>query len=153
MNQSQFARTILLVEDNEDDVFLLRRGLKQAHLEPILQVVTDGQQAMDYLARRNQGSDGASKELPACVLLDLQLPYFTGFQILEWMRRQPRLARLPVIILTSSTNLADIERAYAAGANSYLVKPSSIDQQARMAQAICLFWLEFNQSPLLVGAG
>lgn len=139
-------RPILVVEDNEDDVFFLRRGFQKANLDPVLHVAADGKEAMEYLTRLTQA--GVQEALsPALILLDLQLPHFTGVQVLEWLRRDQTVGQIPVVVLTSSSNEADIRRAYAAGANAYLVKPSDLDQQTRLAEVIHQFWLGFNLLP------
>ena len=146
MNDAPIPKPILVIEDNEDDLFLLRRGFRRANLDPELEVATDGQEALDYLSKCLK-MDGSKARLPAFILLDLQLPHLTGLQVLEWIRDQELLCRIPVIILTSSSNEADVDRAYDAGANAYLVKPSTLDEQTKMIQACYLFWFEFNQLP------
>jgi CheY-like chemotaxis protein len=146
---SQPARkAILVVEDNEDDVFLLRRGFQKANLDPVLHIVPDGQAAIEYLRAQLATSARAPQFLPALTLLDLQLPYFTGLQVLRWIRGEQVFSRMPVVVFTSSSNAADIESAYQIGANAYLVKPSDLDEQMRLAQLIYHFWLEFNQLPI-----
>lgn len=117
------SKTILLVEDNEDDVFLMRRALKKADINSPVQVVVDGQQALDYLAGNGQFSDRAEHPLPFVIFLDLKLPYLHGFEVLEWMRQQPTLKNLDVVILTSSPEERDREKAAELGVKAYLVKP------------------------------
>ena len=116
-------RTILLVEDNEDDVFFMRRALTRANLQFNLAVASDGQQALDYLAGNGRYSDRTRHPLPALVFLDLKLPYVHGFDVLEWTRRHPSLKDLPVIVLTSSPEERDRQRARELGAQAYVVKP------------------------------
>lgn len=139
-------KSILVVEDNEDDLFLLRRGFKKAEFDPPVDVAADGKMAIDFLGRCIELFGAETQPFPALILLDLQLPYFNGFQVLQWMRGQRLLARVPVVILTSSLNNSDIERAYEAGANAYLVKPSDVDEHTRIAQGIRTFWFELNQT-------
>jgi CheY-like chemotaxis protein len=108
---------IVLVEDNEDDVFFMRRALKGAGITASVHVLTDGQQAVDYLAGETV------RPSPSIVFLDLKLPYCTGFEVLEAMRRQGTLNTTQVVILTSSPEERDRRRARELGASAYLVKP------------------------------
>jgi CheY-like chemotaxis protein len=117
------SATILLVEDNEDDIFLMRRALKKAQAGNNLQTVTDGQQALDYLSGAGQFSDRRLFPLPMIVFLDLKLPYVGGFEVLAWLREQPLLNSIVVVVLTSSAENRDHEKASVLGARSYLVKP------------------------------
>lgn len=118
---------LLLVEDNEDDVFLLRRAMKKAAMDVPIQVVTDGQQALDYLEGSGPYSDRVQYPLPALVFLDLKLPYVHGFEVLSWIRRHSEFKNLPVFILTSSPEERDRKRADELGAKAYLVKPPTAD--------------------------
>ncbi len=137
--------TVLLVEDNEDDVFLMVRALKSAGVELPLQVVTDGQQAVDYLLGRGKHEDRAAYPLPAMIFLDIKMPQVSGLEVLRWLRDQPDLKRIVVIILTSSNQPADVRLAYELGANSYVVKPASFQQLAEFAKAFKLYWLTCNR--------
>jgi CheY-like chemotaxis protein len=114
---------VLLIEDTEDDVFLMRRALRAGNVNVALQVVNDGQEAMDYIAGTERFADRALFPLPVLVLLDLKLPYIHGFQVLEALRSHPVLNQTPVFVLTSSPEERDRERAEALGAKSYHVKP------------------------------
>jgi CheY-like chemotaxis protein len=114
---------ILLVEDSEDDVFIMRHALKQAQIRARVEVVPDGQAAVDYLAGSGPYRDRKAYPLPALVFLDLKLPYLTGFEILSWIRTQPSLSEVIVVVLTSSGEERDQTKAYSLGARSYLVKP------------------------------
>lgn len=114
---------VLLVEDNPDDAFLMRRALKKTGLELPLHLATDGQIAIDYLRGANEFSDREKYPLPAVVFLDLKLPFVTGFQVLEWIRDHPTLHDLNVVILTSSAEDRDFKRAKQLGVIAYLVKP------------------------------
>lgn len=140
-------RTILQVEDREEDVFLLRYAFKRAGIENPIQVAVDGQQAVDYLSGKDAYSDRLQFPLPQLVLLDLQLPHLTGLQVLEWIQQQPALKSLIVIVLSSSIHEGDIRRAYELGANAFLVKPSSTDTLADMSVALKHFWLTHNTYP------
>ncbi len=101
--------TILLVEDNQSDVFLVGRAFHKAKVPHLLQVVEDGEQAVAYLSGAGPYADRSRFPLPLFVLLDLKLPRKSGFEVLEWLRRQPAIRRVPVVILTSSDHLEDVE--------------------------------------------
>jgi len=134
-------RKILVVEDSEDDFILLRQALKRAKVDVPLEWITDGQQAIDFFTTAVKGStEPANKPLPTLVLLDIKLPYKTGFEVLHWIREQEQLKQLPVIMLTSSNETVDREKAVQFGANSYLVKPSSIESLARMLKDLHDQW-------------
>lgn len=137
-------RAILLVEDNEDDVFLMKRALQGAHVANPLYVVEDGQAAEDYLTGAGKFADREAHPMPAIVFLDLKLPYISGHDVLAWIRRQKDLDGLVVIVLTSSNEASDLSRCYALGANSYLVKPPTPDQLEDLAKAFKWYWLEYN---------
>lgn len=118
-------QTILLVEDDSNDVLLLQRAFRRAGLTHALQVVSDGDQAVAYLGGDGQFADRTKHPLPALILLDLKLPRRSGLEVLEWLRNQPpEIKSLPVIVLTSSRLSEDVDRAYGLGANSYMAKPS-----------------------------
>ena len=116
---------ILVAEDDENDVFLIKRALHQAQFENPLAVVQTGEEAIAYLKGAAPYQDREKHPLPALVLLDLKMPRRDGFEVLAWIRQQPELNGLAVVVLTSSQESSDINRAYALGANSYLVKPAN----------------------------
>lgn len=117
------STTILLVEDNEDDVFIMKRALKKAGIVLPLQVVTDGQQALDYLGGKNGFADRSQFPLPGFVFLDLKLPNIHGFDVLAWIREHGLLESMRVIVLSSSAETKDVEKALSFGAHAYVVKP------------------------------
>jgi CheY-like chemotaxis protein len=119
-------RTLLLVEDNPDDIFLMRRALTKSGLELSLQIVTDGKQALEYFRGIGLYEDRSRYPRPAWVFLDLKLPYLNGFEVLEWLRRDPENKDLDVVILTSSPEERDKEIAEKLGARAYLVKPPTV---------------------------
>lgn len=139
--------TILVVEDNADDVLLLQRAFRKANLVNPLRVVSDGQAAIDYLAGRPPFDDREANPLPALVLLDLKLPKLGGHEVLGWIRAQPGLRRLPVAMLTSSREAPDVTRAYDLGANSYLAKPVDFDSLLDMVKTLQLYWMILNERP------
>lgn len=136
---------ILLVEDNEDDIFFLQRAVKKASIETPLQVVRDGRQAIDYLLGTGPFADRAEFPLPSLVLLDLKLPLVHGLDVLKWIRAQPRLATLIVVVLTSSHLDADVRQAYQLGANSFLVKAASAEKLTEMVKCMHEYWLQHNR--------
>lgn len=117
---------VLLVEDDSNDALLLRRAFHRARLTSLLQVVSNADEAMAYLEHKPPFNNNADENpIPSLLLLDLNLPGTSGLELLEWLRKQPApLKDLPVIILTSSRDTDDIDRAYALGANSYMAKPN-----------------------------
>ena len=132
----QLQPTILLVEDNDEDVFLLRRALRKASVSCSLQVATDGEEAIDYLAGRGVFADRSSHPLPSLVLLDLKLPYVNGFEVLAWITTQSAYKDLRVIILTSSGEEPDRAKAELFGIREYFLKPPTAELIARVAQAV-----------------
>ncbi|HEX2973709.1 MAG TPA: response regulator [Tepidisphaeraceae bacterium] len=139
------TQPILQVEDEEADVFLLQHAFKRAGIQNPVSVVRDGQEAIDYLSGKGEFADRLKHPLPCLMLLDLKLPRIGGLEVLEWVRQQPNLAGLVVVVFSSSAMLSDIERAYALGASSYIQKPSSIENTNQVAQLLKGWWLGFNQ--------
>jgi CheY-like chemotaxis protein len=137
--------TILLVEDNEDDAYLMKRALRDAGIRNPLQIVEDGQQAIDYLAGHGAYADRKVAPMPMIVFLDLKLPHRSGHDVLEWIRRQPQFAKLIVIVLTSSNEPVDLNRSYRLGANSFVVKPPTARELLELAEAFKLWWLKQNE--------
>lgn len=140
-------RTILLVEDNPDDVLLIQRAFRKASLPYPLHQVSDGEEAINYLDGKGIYANRQQHPLPGLLLLDLKLPRTSGMEVLAWLKAQPGLAQLPVVVFTSSREDTDIQRAYELGANSYLVKPVSFDALLEMVQTLGLYWLQFNERP------
>jgi CheY-like chemotaxis protein len=138
-------RAILLVEDNEDDVFLMKRALKAATVANPLFVVENGQAAVDYLSGVDKFKDRGAFPIPSIVFLDLKLPLISGHDVLAWIRRQKELESLVVVVLTSSNEQQDLQRCYQLGANSYVVKPPTAEQLEDLAKAFKLYWLVFNR--------
>jgi len=139
--------TILMVEDDPNDIMLTQRAFMQASLVNPLRIVRDGEEAINYLGGREPYADRTRYPLPSLVLLDLKLPKKSGLEVLEFLRAQPSLEQTPVIVLTSSQESSDIQRAYALGANSYLLKPVGFDGLLDMVKAIGMYWVILNQGP------
>lgn len=139
------ASRILLVEDDENDVTFMRLALKKAGIAGALQIAEDGEQAIHYLRGEGAYADRSRYPLPALVFLDLKLPRVMGMDVLRWIRDQPFLDLLVVIVLTSSQQRSDIRMACSLRANSYLVKPSSPLQLQEMMSLVKHYWLRLNQ--------
>ena len=138
--------TILLVEDNDDDVLIARRALRDVHRGVHrLEVARDGREAMDDL-RRRRGDDSGSA-LPDLVLLDVNMPRLDGFGVLQEVREDDVLRGIPFVVLTTSAAEWDIRRAYELGANSYLVKPESYRGTVRLLEAVCAYWTLVVKGP------
>ena len=137
--------TVLVVEDLENDVFFLRHALKKAKIDLSLQVVTDGQMAIDYLSGSGLYADRRAFPLPNFIFLDLKLPQVHGLDVLQWIRQQERLAQIIVIILSDSGLEEDVYRAYRLGANSYLVKPNDISKLAEIFKDLSNWWFKHDR--------
>lgn len=147
--QSHFDRQVfLLAEDSESDVFLMQRAFSASGIPNPVKVVSDGEEAIAYLAGEGRFSNRQEFPLPAVVLLDLNMPRKNGFEVLEWMRSQPTMKRIVVIILTASNRGLDADRAYDLGANFYLTKPSKYEDLVKMGKCLCE-WLRLNHFPNL----
>jgi CheY-like chemotaxis protein len=138
---------ILLAEDNEVDVLLTRRAFAKAGLLNPLHVVPDGQEAIAYLCGAGKYSNRAEYPLPVLMLLDLKMPKKNGLEVLQWVREQPGLRALRVIVLTTSDLFLDVNRAYQLGANSYLVKPIEFDHFVRISETLKGYWLWMSKAP------
>lgn len=131
---------ILLVDDDPDDRLLVRLGWRSAGIGQPLCELDGGQKAIDYLS-------DAREAAPALVLLDLKMPGRSGFDVLGWIRASEAWKRLPVVILSASTSPEDVSEAYRLGANSFLIKPSSIQELGELLGAFKGYWLRFNEFP------
>jgi CheY-like chemotaxis protein len=138
------APTILLVEDNIDDVILTRRALRKVGVSAALATVGDGEEAKAYLLGTGAFADRNAHPMPALVLLDWKLPRCSGVEVLDWIRARSEMDTLPVVVLTSSRQQEDIEQAYAAGANSYLQKPVAFSELVELLGRLHLYWFETN---------
>lgn len=138
---------ILLAEDDPNDTLLIQRAFQKAGLGENLKAVSDGDEVIGYLRGDGPYSDRSRYPLPFLLLLDLKMPATDGFEVLEWLRSQPNLKRLLVVVLTSSNLQADVDRAYELGANSYLVKPVEFNEMVHMIQRFEAYWTEINRFP------
>lgn len=147
LSAEEKEHVILLVEDSADDVRLIQRAMKKAGIGAPVHVVQDGDAAVAYLDGAGAYSDRAAHPAPSLVLLDLKLPRRSGFDVLAHLRAHPVHARTIVVVLTSSRQRADIDRAYEAGANSYLVKPIRPEDMNRLFETLHVYWLHTNEPP------
>lgn len=138
---------ILLVEDNEDDVFLTEQALKKLKCENPVRVVGDGDQAVNYLSGEGEFADREKFPFPRLVLLDLKLPYRSGLDILAWMREHGNLPRPFVAVLTGSNEPSDLRKAYELGCNTYLVKPPTPQMIYDIIKQFNLDWLRCKALP------
>ena len=138
---------ILLVEDDEADILLLRRAFRNARIANPLTEVHDGQAAIQYLSGEGDYADRARYPIPFMILLDLRLPKLSGFEVIAWLRDQPQLVDLIVVVLTASDHVTDVTKARDLGANSYLVKPGNFEELVQMVKRIKGRWLLLDRLP------
>jgi CheY-like chemotaxis protein len=138
---------ILIVEDREDDILLIRRALEQARVPNPIQVVRSGAEAIAYLSGEGKYINRAEYPLPAFVLLDLKMPGMDGFEVLTWIRQQDELRGLPVVVLTSSDEMSDVNRAYKLGANSFFVKELDFQGTIDFTRLLQSYWLKDIRLP------
>jgi CheY-like chemotaxis protein len=143
------AYPILLVEDSPDDALLIQRAFRKANLANPVQLVRDGEEAVAYLSGDAPFADRARFPLPVFMLLDLKLPRRSGLEVLAWVRQESAVKRLPVVVLTSSRESVDVNRAYDLGVNSYLTKPVGFEALIEMVKNVNLYWLVLNENPEL----
>lgn len=138
---------ILLVEDNSSDAELALRALKKHRLANNLAVVTDGEEALDFIFARGVFSDRSVQNGPKVILLDLKLPKVDGLEVLRVLKSDPRTKIIPVVVLTSSKQESDIVESYRLGVNSYIVKPVDFDKFVAAVRDLGMYWLLLNQPP------
>jgi CheY-like chemotaxis protein len=138
---------ILLAEDREDDIALIRQAFARAYVPNPLQVVRNGEEAIAYLQGEGKYANRAEYPLPELMLLDLKMPRIDGFGVLKWVRRQPTLATLRIVVLTCSEALRDVNEAYSLGANSFMVKPMDFEDVIHMSKFLTSYWLHMSKSP------
>ncbi len=138
---------ILQVEDEEHDVLFLQIALETAGITNPVHVARDGREAIAYLSKAGEFSDPQQFRLPCLILLDLKLPRCGGLEVLRWLRQESGLPCLTVIVFSSSGRQEEIEMAYRLGANSYVVKPSGLQERADFAKCLKDYWLRFHAPP------
>ena len=139
--------TLLIVEDNEDDIFFMERIFKQMGARCDLKFVRDGVEAVEYLSGKGQFKDRVQNPLPTIILMDLKMPRMNGFEVLEWMQKQPEIKLIPTIVVTSSTMQEDVTRAYRSGANAVMNKPVDKDSLLQMLKTFHLYWTDYVEMP------
>ena len=143
---------ILLAEDDPGDQELTRRALTQESFHVDLRIVEDGEEALDYLLRRGAFADPQKSPRPDLMLLDLNMPRVNGREVLREMKKHEYIARVPVIVLTTSEQEADILRSYDLGCSSYIQKPVDIDQFTLAVQQLGTYWFRVVTLPSCVGS-
>ncbi len=145
MNLSR--QIVLLVKDRSDDVLLTQLILKKANLTRPMQVVSNGEDAVAYLDGSGEYADRRAFALPSLIFLDLKLPGISGFEVLTWIRQQPRFDRIQIVVLTGSRHTIDVYRAYELGANSFVAKPVDLQGLAEVIKNLNLGWLHPHTRP------
>jgi len=140
-------KNVLVVEDDEDDAFFIKMACNRSGIPHTLHIVPDGKSAVDYLSGTGTYADRLANPLPNVVFLDVKLPKLTGHEVLEWIRSQPVLKSLPVVMVTNSMQDTDVNRAYELGVTSYLRKTPSRPEFGQAVRVILKYWLELNISP------
>jgi len=138
---------VLLAEDRDDDVALIRKAFAKAYVTNPLQVVRDGEEATSYLSGEGKYADRSKHPFPRLMLLDLKMPRVDGFEVLRWIRQQPGLSALRVVVLTGSDAIRDVNVAYRLGANSFMVKPMDFEDAVQMSRFLTSYWLQMSKTP------
>ena len=144
---------ILLVEDRDDDVVLVRRSFQKAGIKNPIHAVSNGDEALAYLSGAGKYSDRTAHPIPQLMLLDLKMPKTDGFEVLKWIRAHPQLCGIRVVVLTSSEDIRDVNLAYSLGANSFLVKPADPDHFVELTDFISDIWFHWSKAPPPQAAG
>jgi CheY-like chemotaxis protein len=142
---------VLLAEDDEIDVMLLKRAFREVNVHTDVHACSNGDEVLSYLTGRGEYGDRQKYPLPQLLLLDLKMPFKNGFEVLEWLRTDPILRKLPVVIMTSSKLTRDINRAYELGASSYFVKSTDPEKLVQVVKIIEEYWCEHAEKPILPG--
>jgi CheY-like chemotaxis protein len=138
---------ILVAEDDEDYVLLIKQVFMKAHIPNSIHVVWNGEEAISYLKGDGKYSNRDEYPLPDIFLLDLKMPRINGFEVLKWVRSQPSLSALRILVLTSSDEIRDVNEAYQLGANSFLVKPMDFQDFTNLSRLIADFWFKASRTP------
>jgi len=140
--------TILVIEDDANDLFFLKRAFDTLQTQCDMRAVGDGADAIDYLRGVDEYSDRERFPLPALILMDLKMPRVDGFEFLAWLRREPSLKVIPVVVLSSSNLPQDVRRAYDLGANSFIVKPGDNATLPQTMKTLASYWLDVCETPM-----
>jgi CheY-like chemotaxis protein len=144
--------TVLLVDDDADAVFLFERAYQRAGITYPFAVAQSADEAIAYLTGEGRYADRATYPMPALILLDIKMPGRTGFEVLQWIRNNSAVSPLRVVMLTGSPYGADVNQAYRLGANSYLTKPTDLDEFRDILGTLCAHWLRHSKPPELTEA-
>jgi CheY-like chemotaxis protein len=139
-------KNVLLIEDSEDDIFMIKMACQRTGIPHLLRVVTDGDMAVSYLSGKEVYADRTTHPMPDVIFLDIKMPKRDGHEVLQWIRSQPALKNIPVVMLTGSSHPADIDRAYKLGVTSYLQKVPCLAEFGQAVRIILKYWLELNIS-------
>ncbi len=137
----------LVIDDNRDDAFLLRRAFQRAKVLNPVHLVHSGEEAIAYLSGEGKYGNRAEFPLPGLILLDIKMPGLDGFGVLTWIRHHPDLRGLRVVILSSSDDMRDVNQAYQLGANSFLIKPADFDRFVEISLALNGYWMWLDHAP------
>ncbi|AFZ58957.1 response regulator [Anabaena cylindrica FACHB-243] len=148
MKDRQATVTILMADDDDDDSLLVHDALVESRLPIQLYIVRDGEELMDYLCHRGLYTDISKAPDPVLILLDLNMPKKHGLEVLKEIKTDPKLRRIPVIVLTSSKAEEDIYNTYELGANSFIIKPETFTSLVEVMRTIGKYWLEIVEMPL-----
>ncbi|WP_414526356.1 response regulator [Nodularia chucula] len=148
MQGSQATITILMADDDEDDGVLVREALAESQLPIDLHIVNNGEELLDYLHNRGLYTDQSQAPRPGLILLDLNMPKKSGWEVLQDIKTDPKLRSIPVIVLSSSDDQQDIHHSYDLGANSFITKPVSFIALVEIIKNIGKYWFEIVQLPL-----
>ncbi len=147
----QAEKVVLLAEDNDDEVMLFKRAFKHAEINHSLRVVHDGEEAIAYLNGEGKFADRSEHPFPVLLLLDLRMPRKDGLQVLRWMRGQPAIKSLPVIMLSNSEDKRSVDMAYELGVNSFIVKSPYPNEFVEQLKDLKRYWLDFSLAPKIKG--
>jgi two-component system response regulator len=150
MNEANIVE-ILIVEDTQQDLDLALRALRKAKLSNRIQIVRDGEEALEFIFCEGQYAERKIQNGPKVILLDLKLPKVDGLEVLQRIKRDPRTKAIPVVVLTSSKEQNDVIESYNLGVNSYIVKPVNFEQFSEAVEKLGMYWLLLNHPPLLEG--
>lgn len=137
--------TMLFIEDDEDDVYVIETSLDRAGIQESRHVVQNGKMAVEYFESLASAGNLAQDLYPKIIFLDLNMPLMNGLEFLQWRRQHPTVSSIPVLVLTSSENPQDVVDAYRLGANAYLVKPMAMTELSSLLKSIHAFWLTHNR--------
>jgi CheY-like chemotaxis protein len=139
------SRTLLFIEDDEDDVYVIENTLERVGISESVHFVQNGKMAVEYLRTCSTSGLSGQNLLPSLIFLDLNMPVMNGLEFLQWRHQEPEIQMIPVIVLTSSDSHQDMLDAYRLGANAYVVKPVAAAELSALLKAVQAFWLTHNR--------